>query len=121
MGTDQITDRFVASLFESSPAPIVAVDTEERVTAWNPAATRLFGWPSEEVLGRRYPLVPEEGEQQYRSTVDQVLEGSLIPEYTARRRRKDGALVDVTIALAPIRDTTDEVVGILSIYNDIFQ
>ncbi len=114
-------DKFISSLFDSSPAPIVAMDKEGRITAWNPAASRLFRWPIEEVLGRRYPLVPDEDEPHFRGAVDQVLQGSLIPEYTARRRRKDGSLVDVTIALAPIRDTSGEVVGILSIFNDITQ
>ena len=119
MRYDQTTDRFIASLLESSPAPIVAVDRNKLVTAWNPAATQLFGWQAEEVFGRLYPLVPEEGEPQFRTAVERVLSGSMIPEYTARRRRKDGSLVDVTIALAPIRDPTGEVVGVLSIFNDI--
>jgi PAS domain S-box-containing protein len=119
MTNDRITDGVVASLFESSPAPIVAVDTEEQVIAWNPAATRLFGWTADEVLGRRYPLVPDKGEPHFRRAVAQVLNGSLIPEYTARRRRKDGSLVDVAIALAPVRNAVDQIVGILSIFNDI--
>jgi PAS domain S-box-containing protein len=119
MKNEQKTEGFVSSLFESSPAPIVAVDTDERVTAWNPAATRLFGWTAEEVLGRPYPLVPHEGEPHFQKAVEQVLGGSLIPEYTARRCRKDGSLVDVTIALAPVRDEAGQIVGILSIFNDI--
>lgn len=114
-------DKYISSLFDSSPAPIVTMDTDGHITAWNPAATRLFWWPIEEVLGRRYPLVPDEDEHHFERAVALVLQGSLIPEYTARRRRKDGSLVDVTIALAPVRDASGQVVGILSIFNDITQ
>ena len=33
-------------------------DAEARVTSWNQAATKLFGWTEEEVLGRELPYVP---------------------------------------------------------------
>lgn len=119
MGNDEATNKFIASLFASSPTPIVAIDRNSLVTAWNPAAERLFGWSPDEVIGRLYPLVPEDGELQYRGAIDQVLNGQMISSYKARRNRKDGSLVDVSIALAPIRKRDGDITGILSIFNDI--
>ena len=37
---------------EFSPTAIVTCDPGFLVTAWNPAAERLFGWTREEALGR---------------------------------------------------------------------
>ena len=44
---------FFESLVEVSPVAIVTMDADERVTSWNPAAAELFGWSSEEAIGRR--------------------------------------------------------------------
>src|SRR5260370_40651498 len=35
-------------------AGLVAADLAGRILAWNPAATRLFGWTASEVAGERY-------------------------------------------------------------------
>ncbi len=40
------------SLVEISPVAIVVMDAEERVTGWNPAAARLFGYSPQEAIGR---------------------------------------------------------------------
>ena len=42
----------------ASPVPIIAADTESRVTMWNPAAEALFGWSEEEVVGKPNPILP---------------------------------------------------------------
>jgi len=119
MASMEPTDRFIRSLFEDSPAPIVAIDTEDRVAAWNPAAERLFGWRADEILGQIYPLVPEDGELKYRQVMSSVLGGETIPAYEVPRQRKDGTLVHVSIALAPIRDAAGEISGAFGIYKDI--
>jgi PAS domain S-box-containing protein len=42
---------FYAALVESSDDAIVAKNTDGIVISWNPAAERLFGWSSEEMVG----------------------------------------------------------------------
>ena len=43
---------YLESLVAISPAAVVVMDTEERVTDWNPAAAELFGYSAEEAVGR---------------------------------------------------------------------
>src|SRR6185436_16187889 len=43
--------RTLQSLIDASPHAIVAVDSQRNVRIWNPAATRIFGWTSDEVVG----------------------------------------------------------------------
>ncbi len=52
-------------VLDASPVPIVATDAEGRVTEWNPAAGRAFGWRSEEVIGRPFPLLPQDARDAY--------------------------------------------------------
>jgi GAF domain-containing protein len=40
------------SLVSISPAAVVVMDADERVTDWNPAAAELFGYSAEEALGQ---------------------------------------------------------------------
>src|ERR1700751_3092597 len=50
------------SLVEISPAAIVVMDADEQVTGWNPAAAALFGYSSDEAVGRTIDelVVPDE-------------------------------------------------------------
>lgn len=43
------------AITDHSPLGIWAIDLDGKVTYWNPAAERIFGWPAAEVLGRRLP------------------------------------------------------------------
>ena len=43
---------YFESLVEISPAAVVVMDADERVTGWNPAAAELFGYSAEEAVGR---------------------------------------------------------------------
>ena len=49
---------------ENTPLAVIEWDNEFRVVRWSPAAQRLFGWSSEEVLGKRFSewafVVPED-------------------------------------------------------------
>jgi PAS domain S-box-containing protein len=44
--------RFQAQVLAQISEPVVAADAEARITYWNDAATRLFGWSEAEALGK---------------------------------------------------------------------
>ena len=60
------------ALVQSSPLAIWAVDLEGKVTFWNPAAERIFGWTEAEVIGRPLPVVREEDLEDYRRVASAV-------------------------------------------------
>jgi PAS domain S-box-containing protein len=53
-------------LIQVSPAATIVLDRDGQVVLWNPAAARLFGWAPGEILGRPYPIVPDEKRDEYR-------------------------------------------------------
>ena len=91
------TTRLLQTLVHESPLPIVSLDLEARVTSWNQAATRLFGWTEEEVLGRELPYVPENQVTSAESLWERGLRGQVHGPIELRRRRKDGEMLDLLL------------------------
>ena len=107
------------SLVEISPVAIVVMDADERVTGWNPAAARLFGYSPEEAIGRPIDdlVLNEDLRGEGRDVSHEARESGRADRIT-RRARKDGKLVDVQMMLVPL--TVDrEHVGFYAIYHDI--
>jgi len=111
--------QYFESLVEISPAAIVVMDADERVTGWNPAAAALFGYTSEEAVGRTIDelVVPEEFRSESRDVTREALEQVRTRRIT-RRARKDGELLDVEMELVPL-GFDGEHVGFYAIYHDI--
>jgi PAS domain S-box-containing protein len=110
---------YFASLVEVSPAAIVIMGADERVTSWNPAAAQLFGWSQEEAVGRPIDdlVLNDELRDEGRDVTREALERGRV-DRVSRRVRKDGALVDVRMMLVPLR-VNGEHRGFYAIYHDI--
>jgi len=107
------------AVIESAPVGILEVDLQTRVIRWNPAAERIFGWAPEEILGRPVPLVPPEKQAEFEQVLATVRSGRQFVNMETYRRRKDGTLVDVEIAAAPVRDSSGTVVSHMVVFTDI--
>jgi PAS domain S-box-containing protein len=112
--------RYFESLLEISPTAIVITDPESRITSWNPAAERLFGFTAEEAVGRTTDdLVatrPDLHEDAQRYT-EAASRGELVQALT-QRTRSDGTLLDVELLIAPMT-AGGEQVGNYVIYHDV--
>jgi PAS domain S-box-containing protein len=112
--------QYYQSLLEVSPAAIVTIDPDHKVTSWNPAAERLFGYSREEALGQDIDALVASSEAVHHEAVQlnrQTREAGQV-QVNTRRTRKDGSLVDVDVRAAPIY-VGDEMVGLYAIYHDI--
>jgi PAS domain S-box-containing protein len=93
---------------------------DTRIRLWNPAAERIFGWSREEMLGRGdLPMAPPSKRAESEELFARVRDGESVNDYETVRQRKDGTLVDVSIAAAPVRDASGRVVGNMVAYTDI--
>lgn len=112
----------LAAIIDSSDDAIISQDLEGSITTWNSAATRLFGYRGDEVIGQSILLItPPELYAQELENLKRVGEGERIEDRQTQRLRKGGGRVDVSITLSPIRDAHDQVVGNSSIVRDIQQ
>jgi PAS domain S-box-containing protein len=103
----------------AAPVAVLEVDLETRVRRWNDAAERIYGWTAEEVLGRPVPFVPAEQQAEFEWLLGRVRAGNAYTGFETVRRRKDGSLVDVEIAAAPVRDESGEIVSHMVVFTDI--
>jgi PAS domain S-box-containing protein len=111
---------YFESLVAISPAAVVTMDRDERVTGWNPAAERLFGYAPEEAIGRRIDelvmdtdAMREEGAGVAREAVETGRASRL-----SRRTRKGGGSVDVEITMVPLVVDGSHT-GFYAVYHDI--
>ncbi len=107
------------TVIQSSPLAIWAVDSEGKVTFWNPAAERIFGWTAAEVIGRPAPILMPGQEEEFREWMERFQKGESLAGIERTRQRKDGSKLDVLIWTAPLRDAAGNIDGTLTIDSDI--
>ena len=111
--------QYFETLVEISPVAVMTMDRGEVVSGWNPAATRLLGYEPAEALGRHIDdLVFRPEDRDEGREVTRLAEETGRAQLIARRRRKDGELVDVEIFLVPLI-VDGEHTGYYAIYHDI--
>ncbi|NJP12304.1 MAG: PAS domain S-box protein [Leptolyngbyaceae cyanobacterium RU_5_1] len=115
----QQTLQALSTLIESSPLPIVVIESECVVQLWNPAAESLFGWSAAEVLGKPIPIVPEEKQEECRLMRKAVGNGEVFSGVETYRCNRDGSRVIVNISAAPLYDEQGGVNAIVLIFQDI--
>lgn len=111
----------LALVAQQSSDAILIVDLEGKVSFWNPSAERLFGFSSDEILGRSVDMiVPQESLAQHVSTQDRVSTSRKIEQFESQRLKKNGEVVDVEVSVAPLVDPdTKQLMGQISVLRDM--
>ncbi|MDD5474863.1 MAG: PAS domain S-box protein [Candidatus Methanoperedens sp.] len=109
------------NLFDNANDAIITTDLEDRITSWNKAAERLFGWTEHEVMGKMLSslLVPEYLRTEREQIVNNALTGRIYTGIETVRLRKDGTKMDVSITISPMLNADNEVIGLSGIIRDI--
>lgn len=109
----------LAAIVESSEDAIFSFTLDGLMTSWNGAAERLSGYSSSEVLGRPITLLVPPGQQAEAALdLERLKRGERIRS-EAKRRRKDGTLIDVWLTSFPVMDAAGRIVGFSTILRDI--
>ncbi len=107
------------AIVNASPLPIVAIDTCGNVTIWNPAAEKVFGWTTEEVIGRKYPCIPKGGMNKFNRHLRRFNEGEVFTGVEMEQKRKDGRVIPVCLFSAVLRDQKENIVGSMGVLPDL--
>ena len=108
------------TVLETSLDPIVVYDMEGRVTFFNPAFTRIFGWTLEERLGKKMDLfVPEETWPETQKMIEKVLVGESFSGFETLRYTKERSVVHVSMSAAIYKDPNGNPIGSVINLRDI--
>ncbi len=113
------TTMMLEETIASSPLAIIVVDQESIVRIWNPAAERMFGWKAGEIIGRPLPIVPPEREEEFAAIQAAINQRQTVFIDRTHRRRKDGTHIEVSLSVAPVKNSQGVISGRLGIFTDI--
>jgi PAS domain S-box-containing protein len=88
--------------------------------SWNAGAERLFGYPSEEVVGKPITIIiPPELHGEERGILEKLRRGERIEHFETTRLRKDGHRLPIAVTVSPVRNRHGEIVAASKIARDI--
>lgn len=109
-----------AAIVRSSDDAIYSKDRLGKITTWNPAAERLYGYSAQEAIGRHIGLiVPAERKGEEMEILGRILAGHRISHYETQRIRKDRKRIEVSISVSPIHDKDGNIVEASVVARDI--
>jgi PAS domain S-box-containing protein len=112
--------RTFTALVNSSNDAIISKDLNARITSWNKAAERIFGYTAEEVLGKSITiLIPPNHLNEEPQILERIRRGETVNHYETIRRRKDGTLLNISLTVSPISDEEGNIIGASKIARDI--
>jgi PAS domain S-box-containing protein len=110
----------LAAIVESSDDAIVSKDVNGIIMSWNNAAQRMFGYTSEEAVGRSIRiLIPDDRQAEEDEVLSRIRRGARIDHFETIRKRKDGSFFPISLTVSPILDTDGRVIGASKIARDI--
>src|SRR6202167_611853 len=110
----------LAAIVDSSDDAIVSKTLDGIITSWNKSAERIFGFTAEEAIGQHITLIiPSDRHAEESDIIDRLRRGERIDHFHPLRRRKDGTLLDVSLTISPVRDSSGRVVGASKVARDI--
>jgi PAS domain S-box-containing protein len=110
----------LAAIVDTSDDVIVSKDLNGIVTSWNAAASRVFGYSAEEMIGQSIlKLIPEHLHSDEKEIIESIRAGRRVEHFETVRLTKDGRLIDVSLTVSPIKDAVGRVIGASKILRDI--
>ena len=117
---DEIDRARLAAIVESSDDAIISKDLNGVITSWNAAAERIFGYTSDEIVGRSIlTIIPAELQHEEPTILGEIKTGNRVAHFETERLRKSGKRVEVSLTSSPIRDRDGKVIGASKIVRDI--
>jgi PAS domain S-box-containing protein len=110
----------LSAIVESSDDAIISKDLDGIITSWNKSAERLFGYSAEEAVGKPVTiLIPEDRQAEEPNILARIRRGERLEHFETIRRRKDGALLNISLTISPIKDAQGRTIGASKIARDI--
>jgi PAS domain S-box-containing protein len=116
----EISEARYRGLVQSSGEAIIGMALDGRISSWNPAACRLYGYGENDILKQPIQmLIPESHHGELDNLLRRVVKGECIQRHELKMIRKGGVVIDTLCTISPIRGEDREITGTSSIIQDI--
>jgi PAS domain S-box-containing protein len=110
----------LAAVVDASDDAIMSLALDGTVLTWNAGAERIYGYSAQEMIGREMSVLrPRDSQHEAEQKLASVKRGESFRHFEARRIRKDGKAIWISITASPIRDRRGEVVAVSTSARDI--
>jgi len=110
----------LAAIVTSSDDAIVSKDLDGIIKTWNTSAERIFGYTAQEAISQQITLIiPPDRLAEEDDILARIRRGEKIDHFQTVRRRKDGTLIDVSVTISPVYDSSGRVIGASKVARDI--
>ena len=110
----------LAAIVETSDDAIISKTLNGSIVSWNEGAARLYGYRAEEVLGRSISiLLPPNRSGDLTDIMTRIGNGEAVRHFETTRRTKDGRIIDVSLTVSPVKNSSGQIVGASTIARDI--
>jgi PAS domain S-box-containing protein len=110
----------MAAVVEHSGDAIIGRGLDDAITSWNPAAERILGYSSQEIIGKPAGvLISKDRADEVKADGTKVRAGKSVEHLETTRVRKDGTVIPVSLTVSPIRDADGTIVGASTIARDM--
>ncbi len=111
---------WLAAIVESSGDAIIGQDLNGIITSWNSGAEKIFGYSAREMVGTSMlRLIPADRQYEEKHILEKISHGQRMEHLETFRLTRDKRLIDISIAMAPIRDGAGNIIGASKIARDI--
>lgn len=110
----------LAAIVQSSEDAIVSKTLHGIVTSWNASAERVFGYTAAEMIGEHISkLIPPERIEEEPEILSRIQRGERVEHFDTQRVKKSGELIDISLTISPIRNSSGTIIGAAKIARDI--
>ena len=108
------------AVIEFSSQAIISITLGAVITSWNPAAARLFGYQSPEIVGRSFTLLsPRDHREETAAILTQVRAGKAVEDLETVGVTKGGRVFPVSVTVSPIYDQGGALIGASAMPRDL--
>lgn len=110
----------LASTVATTSDAVIGKTLDGTIESWNQGAVDLFGYQPSAAIGKNIrTLIPTNRQREEDDIQARLRRGEKIDSYETVRVRRDGSLVDISLTVSPILDSSGNIIGASSVARDI--
>jgi PAS domain S-box-containing protein len=110
----------LAAIVNSSDDAIISKTLDGIITSWNPAATKMFGYTENEVIGKHISIIiPPDRIEEETVIIESIRSGKKIDHFETIRVAKDGSERYISLTISPVKNKAGKIIGASKIARDI--